>query len=68
MSQHNDKDVKEFFRKVQALGFEIMPTKKGFRITPPSHIQGPPYFTHGTSKALKPMKRDFRRMYGVTVD
>jgi len=68
MSQHNDKDVKEFFRKIQALGFVITPTKKGFKIVPPTHIVGLPYFTHGTTKALKPMKRDFRRMYGVTVD
>ena len=69
MATHNDKVVKRLFKELMRLGFEISRTKNGvFKITPPKGVDGPIYTTHGTEKCIKPLKRDFRKMYGVDLD
>jgi hypothetical protein len=66
MGVHNDKAVGRLLREIERIGFRIVMTKKGvYKMTPPSHIQGPVYVTHGTSKAFHPIRRDFRKFYGI---
>lgn len=69
MPTHGDRTVERLFREMMRLGFEITRTKKGvYKITPPAHIDGPMYITHGTTKCLKPIKSAFRKMYGIDLD
>lgn len=69
MANHGDRTVLRLFSEITRLGFEITRTKKGvYKITPPPHIGGQMYVTHGTSKCLLPMKRAFRKMYGIDLD
>lgn len=69
MSAHNDKAVNRLFRELMRIGFEVTKTKNGsFRIKPPKGVEGPIYSTHGTEKCIKPLKRDFRKMYGIDLD
>lgn len=69
MATHGDRTVQRLFNEIVRLGFEITRTKKGvYKITPPPHIGGRMYMTHGTTKCLKPMKAAFRKMYGIDLD
>jgi hypothetical protein len=65
--QHNSKEIKQLFKKIEKLGFTITAkNKKGVvKILPPDSIEGPVYFTHGTQSAYHQMIRDFNRMYQV---
>ena len=69
MGAHNDKSVKKLFALIRSLGFTIDDRKNGYKITPPQDNENQtPYFTHGTTKCVKPMVRDFRRMYNIELD
>ena len=65
--KHGSKVINKLFRELQALGFNVVQKKNCFRITPPAHIGGPVYFTHGTPKAVKAIQADIRKIYGVEV-
>lgn len=64
--QHQSKSMKNVLAELERLGFNIQRAKSGvYKILPPPSISGPMYTTHGTESALHPMKRDFKRIYGV---
>lgn len=66
--QHQSKAMKQVFRELERLGFNVIHKKSGaYSIYPPSKIQGPVYTTHGTESALHPMRRDFKRLYNITL-
>ena len=67
--QHNDRAVRELFDELIALGCTIERKKNGgFVIRPPKGAENQtPYFTHGTAKSVLPMRRDFRKNYGLPV-
>lgn len=69
MGVHNDKTINKLLKEISRAGFQITRTKKGvYKITPPAHIKGPMYVTHGTSKAYLAIKSDFRKMYGIELE
>lgn len=68
MAQHANKAVKRLFKQIEALGFEIIARKNGFVIYPPKEIGGQPYYTHGTQKAIKPIVKQFKKIYNVDLD
>jgi len=60
--------MKHTLLELERLGFNIERAKSGvYKILPPRDIKGPMYITHGTESALHPMRRDFKRLYGVTL-
>ena len=64
--QHQSKTMKQVFKELERLGFNVIHKKSGsYSIYPPSTIQGPMYTTHGTESAIHPMRRDFKRLYNV---
>jgi hypothetical protein len=64
--QHQSKAMKNVMTELERLGFNIERAKSGvYKILPPPSIKGPLYTTHGTESALHPMRRDFKRMYGI---
>lgn len=64
--QHQSKAMKSVLAELERLGFQVERAKSGvFKIVPPPTIKGPMYTTHGTESALHPMRRHFKRMYGV---
>lgn len=64
--QHQSKAMKNVMAELERLGFNIERVKSGvYKILPPPSIEGPMYTTHGTESALHPMRRDFKRMYGI---
>ena len=66
--QHQSKAMKHVLSELERLGFIVNRAKPGvYKIVPPPTIDGPMYTTHGTESALHPMKRDFKRMYGVDI-
>ncbi|MGA1697550.1 MAG: hypothetical protein ACO4AZ_01585 [Ilumatobacteraceae bacterium] len=66
--QHGNKVVKALLKQISGLGFDIIQRRNGFQIRPPAGISGPVYFTHGTPKAVKAIKSDFKKLYDVTLD
>lgn len=67
--QHNSKEMKKLFRKLEDMGFVISDKKKSgtVKIVPPETVSGPVYFTHGTESAYHQIRRDFVRLYGMDV-
>jgi len=66
--QHQSKAMKQVFKELERLGFNVIQKKSGtYTILPPSTVQGPIYNTHGTESALHPMRRDFKRLYNVEI-
>lgn len=66
--QHQSCTMKKVFRELNRLGFQVSRTKAGvYKIVPPPTIAGPMYTTHGTESAIHPMRRDFKRLYNVTL-
>jgi hypothetical protein len=64
--QHQSKAVKRVFGELERLGFTVEHKKSGaYRILPPPSLSGGIYNTHGTESCLHPLRRDFKRMYGV---
>ena len=67
--QHQSKSMKLVLKELERLGFNVQHKKSGsYTIIPPSTIDGPAYNTHGTESALHPMRRDFKRLYGVHIN
>lgn len=63
--QHQSKTMKKVFTELQRLGFNVNQKKSGsYTITPPDG-QGPIYNTHGTESAYHPIRRDFKKLYGI---
>jgi hypothetical protein len=63
---HGTTELKKLFKQMEKHGFIIERSRNGvFFITPPPHIKAPLYKTHGTAKAIKPIRADFRKMYGI---
>ncbi len=66
--QHQSKAMKQVFKELERLGFNVIQKKSGtYTILPPSTVDGPAYSTHGTESALHPMRRDFKRLYNVEI-
>lgn len=66
MRSHGTAELKKLFKQMEKHGFIIEKTKNGvFIIKPPAHLKAPLYKTHGTAKAIKPIRADFRKMYGI---
>jgi hypothetical protein len=63
--QHGNKVVKNLLCQIEKLGFQVINRKNGFQIRPPEGVSGPVYFTHGTPKAVKAIKSDFKKLYNV---
>jgi hypothetical protein len=64
--QHQSKSMKSVLSELERLGFNVNRTKSGvYKILPPPSIVGPMYTTHGTESALHPIRRDFKRLYGI---
>jgi hypothetical protein len=60
--------MKKVLTELNRLGFTVERAKSGvYKIVPPPTIKGPMYITHGTESALHPMRRDFKRMYNITL-
>lgn len=68
MAVHAHKAVKRLFKQIEALGFEIIARKNGFAIYPPKEIGGQVYYTHGTLKSIKPIVKQFKKIYNVDLD
>lgn len=66
---HGNRLLLEFFKELERLGFTVLHKKNGgFVITPPeSNPCQRKYHTHGTLKALLPLRKDIRKIYGVEV-
>lgn len=65
--QHQSKTMKKVMQELQRLGFNVIQKKSGsYTIIPPNGL-GPIYNTHGTESAFHPIRRDFKRLYGVDV-
>jgi len=66
--QHQSSKMKRVLKELTRLGFRVERSKSGtYKIIPPSNIEGPIYTTHATESAFHPMRRDFKRMYNVTI-
>lgn len=64
--EHGSKEWKNLRRQMERAGFTVEQSRSGtWRIKPPAHIDGPIYTTHGTTRCIKPIIRDFRRFYGI---
>lgn len=63
---HGNKEFSALIREIERIGFKVEKTKNGvYKIYPPSNIGGRIYTTHGTPKAIKAIKSEFRKIYGV---
>lgn len=63
---HGNKEFSALLREIEKVGFRVEKTKSGiYRIYPPKNIGGRVYTTHGTPKAIKPIKAEFRKIYGI---
>lgn len=63
---HGNKEFKALLKKIEEIGFRVEFTKSNiYRLYPPPNIGGRIYTTHGTPKAIKPIKADFRKIYGI---
>ena len=66
--QHQSSSMKKVLKELIRLGFQVERAKSGvYKIVPPPTIEAPMYITHGTESALHPMRRDFKRMYNITL-
>jgi hypothetical protein len=66
VKSHGIKEFNAIVREIENIGFRVEMTKKGvYKIYPPASIGGRIYMTHGTPKAIKAIKAQFRKIYGV---
>lgn len=66
MRNHGIKEFNAFLREIEAIGFRVEQTKKGvYKMYPPKEISERVYMTHGTPKAIKAIKAQFRKLYGI---
>lgn len=68
-TQHNCKEVKQLLKNLEKKGFAVsLKSKKGsVKITPPKGTSGAVYHTHATQSSLHQIRRDFARMYDVSL-
>jgi len=66
---HGNRLLLELFKELERLGFTVLHKKNGgFVISPPaSNPNQRKYHTHGTIKALLPLRKDMKKFYGVDV-
>lgn len=65
---HGNKEFSLLVREIERIGFKVEKTKSGvYRMYPPKEIGGRVYITHGTPKAIKPIKAEFRKIYGINL-
>lgn len=63
---HGNKEFKALLKEIESIGFRVEFTRSNiYRLYPPANIGGRIYTTHGTPKAIKPIKADFRKIYGI---
>ena len=63
---HGNKEFSSVVREIERIGFRVEQTKRGvYKIYPPLSIGGRIYMTHGTPKAMKAIKSEFRKIYGI---
>ncbi len=63
---HGNKEFSALLREIEKIGFRVEITKSGvYKLYPPKNIGGRVYTTHGTPKAIKPIKSEFRKIYGI---
>ena len=65
--QHNSPAFRKVSKALRKKGCIVDRTKKGFVIIPPGK-DAEPYYTHGTESSLHPIRRDFKRMYGIDIN
>lgn len=66
MKNHGIKEFNALLREIEAIGFRVERTKKGvYKMYPPKEVGGRIYMTHGTPKAIKAIKVQFRKLYGI---
>lgn len=66
--QHGNRRVVKLFKALSDLGFSIIMTRKGaFKISPPAHLNGPEYFTHGTNSCYYPIIRFMKDTFDITL-
>jgi glyoxylate utilization-related uncharacterized protein len=66
--QHQSKTVNKLFKELERIGFQVYQKKSGSYTIIPSNKNLPIYNTHGTESCLHPIRRDFRKLYGVDVE
>jgi hypothetical protein len=65
---HGNKEFSELLREIERIGFRVEITKSGvYKLYPPKDIGGRIYITHGTPKAIKPIKSEFKKIYGINL-
>jgi hypothetical protein len=63
---HGNKEFSSLLREIEKIGFRVEQSKAGvYKLYPPSNIGGRIYTTHGTPKAIKAIKSEFRKLYGI---
>lgn len=66
MKNHGIKEFNAFLREIESIGFRVERTKKGvYKMYPPKEIGGRVYMTHGTPMAIKALKKQFPKLYGI---
>jgi biotin operon repressor len=69
VKQHSSKSVKKLFREIESMGFKVERKKSGgYTIRPPDGVSGPVYSTHGTESSLHPIRREFKRLYNISLE
>lgn len=68
--EHRSASTKALLTQLQKdYGFDISEKSKrgAVKITPPGDVKGPIYHTHCTESALHFIKRDMKKLYGITL-
>lgn len=63
MAKQHTKTVNKLFKEMQKKGFIIENRGNRYKIS----REGKPYFTHGTEASFHAIKRDIRKIYGISV-
>lgn len=68
VKQHSSKSIKKLFKEIESMGFKVDRKRSGgYIIRPPDGVAGPVYSTHGTESSLHPIRRDFKRLYNISL-
>lgn len=63
MAKAHTKTATKLFKELQKKGFKVERRNNGYKLC----MNGKPYFTHGTEASFHAMKRDIRKIYGISV-
>jgi DNA-binding transcriptional regulator YhcF (GntR family) len=65
--QHNSKTIKNLFKELERLGFQVQHKKSGAYVIKPPDKTKPIYTTHGTESSYHPIRRDFKKLYNIDI-